>query len=175
MLLKTPNSRVVTVSSLAEKMGRINLEDLMSKKSYERWSAYAQSKLANVLFAYELQRKLDAAGASTISLVVHPGVAATNLRTELMTRNTPLLHRIQSYLWEMLRQSAEMGVLPQLYAATVPNAQGGEFYAPGGLLQRAGYPKKARSSGRSYDQALAQQLWAISEELTGIEYKALAQ
>ena len=175
VLLKTPNSRVVTVSSMAEQMGRINLDDLMSEKSYERWTAYAQSKLANVLFAYELQRKLNVVRASTISLAVHPGVAATNLRTKLMTRETPLLHRIQGYFWEFLRQSVEMGALPQLYAATAPNVRGGEIYAPGGYLQRAGYPKKVRSSRRSYDATLSKQLWAVSEKLTGVEYKALAQ
>jgi NAD(P)-dependent dehydrogenase (short-subunit alcohol dehydrogenase family) len=149
VLLKTPNSRIVAVSSVAEQMGRINFDDLMSEKFYERWMAYSQSKLANVLFAYELQRKLNAASASTISLVVHPGVAATNLRTKLMTRETPLLHRIQGYFWEALKQSVEKGALPQLYAATAPGVQGGE--------------------------TLARQLWAVSEELTGVEYKVLAQ
>jgi NAD(P)-dependent dehydrogenase (short-subunit alcohol dehydrogenase family) len=175
VLLKTPNSRVVTVSSNAEPLGRINMEDLMRERFYERWMAYAQSKLANVLFAYELQRRLNAAGASMISLAVHPGVAATNLRKKLMTRETPLLHRIQGYFWESLRQSVEMGALPQLYAATAPNVKGGEFYAPGGFLQRAGYPKKLRSSRKSYDEVVAKQLWAVSEELTGVEYKVLAQ
>jgi NAD(P)-dependent dehydrogenase (short-subunit alcohol dehydrogenase family) len=175
VLLKTPNSRVVTVSSMAEQMGRINLDDLMSEKSYERWTAYSQSKLANVLFAHELQRKLNAERASTISLAVHPGVTATNLRTKLMTRETPLLHRIQGHFWEMLSQSVEMGALPQLYAATASNVKGGAFYAPGGFLQRAGYPKKVRSSRRSYDETLAKQLWAVSEKLTGVEYKVLAQ
>jgi NAD(P)-dependent dehydrogenase (short-subunit alcohol dehydrogenase family) len=175
VLLQTPHSRVITVSSVAERMGRINFDDLMSENSYERWTAYGQSKLANLLFAYELQRKLDAENASTISLAVHPGVTATNLRTKLMTRETPFLHRIQSYFWEIISQSVEMGVLPQLYAATAPNVQGGEFYAPGGFLQRAGYPKKVRSSRRSYDESLARQLWAVSKELTGVDYKVLAQ
>jgi len=175
VLLKTPDSRVVSVSSIAEQMGSIKLDDLMGEKSYERWLAYGQSKLANVLFAYELQRKVSAVGASTISLAVHPGVAATNLRTKLMTRETPLLHRIQSYFWETLRQSVEMGALPQLYAATASDVRGGEFYAPNGFLQRAGYPKKVRSSRRSYDETIAKQLWAVSEELTGVEYTALTQ
>ncbi len=175
VLLKTPNSRAVTISSNAELLGRIKLEDLMSEKFYERWIAYAQSKLANVLFAYELQRRLNAVGASMISLAVHPGVAATNLRTKLLTRETPLFHRIQGYIWEFLRQSTEMGTLPQLYAATAPNVKGGEFYAPGGFLQLRGYPKKLRSSRKSYDEILAKQLWAISEELTGVEYKVLTQ
>jgi NAD(P)-dependent dehydrogenase (short-subunit alcohol dehydrogenase family) len=169
-LLNTSNSRVVAVSSIAEQMGQINFDDLMSENSYERWRAYGQSKLANVLFAYELQRKLETEKASTISVAVHPGVAATNLRTKLMTRETPFLHRIQGYFWEMLSQSLEMGVLPQLYAATAPDVQGGKFYAPGGFLQRAGYPKKVRSSRKSYNETLARQLWAVSEELTGVEY-----
>jgi NAD(P)-dependent dehydrogenase (short-subunit alcohol dehydrogenase family) len=175
VLLKTPNSRVVTVSSNAELMGRINLDDLMSEKFYERWIAYSQSKLANVLFAYELQRRLNAAGASTISLAVHPGFAATNLRTRLMTQETPFFHRILSYFFESLSQSAEMGALPQLYAATAPNVHSGEYYGPDGFLQRTGYPKQLRSSRRSYDETLAKQLWAMSEELTSVEYKALSQ
>lgn len=174
VLLQTPGSRVVSVSSSAEQIGRINFDDLMSERSYERWRAYAQSKLANVLFAYELQRKLDAAGASTISLAAHPGVAASDLRADLMTGETPLLHRIQGYFWESIRQSAEMGALPQLYAATAPGVHGGEYYGPGGFMQRTGYPKRVRSSSRSYDEALARQLWAVSEELTGVEYEALA-
>jgi NAD(P)-dependent dehydrogenase (short-subunit alcohol dehydrogenase family) len=154
VLLETPNSRVVTVSSIAEQMDRINLDDLMSERSYERWIAYGQSKLANVLFAYELQRRLNAAGASTICLAVHPGVVATNLRTKLMRRETPLLHRIQGHFWEILGQSVETGALPQLYAATAPNVRGGKFYAPGGFLQQTGYPKQVRSSRRSYDETL---------------------
>ncbi len=175
VLLKTPNSRVVTVSSSAEQTGRINLDDLMGEESYERWSAYGQSKLANVLFAYELQRRLDAAGASTISMAVHPGFAATELRTELMTRETPIFHRILSYFFEGLSQSADMGALPQLYAATAPDVLGGKYYGPDGFMQRTGYPKQLRSSGRSYDETVAKQLWAVSEELTGVEYKALVQ
>ena len=174
VLLNTPNSRVVTLSSLAEKMGRIKFDDLMSEKSYERWLAYGQSKQANVLFAYELQRKLDAVEASTISLAAHPGVAATNLRTKLMTGETPFLHRIQGYFWEIISQGVEMGVLPQLYAATAPDVKGGEFYGPGGFLQRAGYPQKVRSSRKSYDESLARKLWAVSENLTGVKYKVLA-
>jgi NAD(P)-dependent dehydrogenase (short-subunit alcohol dehydrogenase family) len=174
-LLRTPGSRLVTVSSNAVYLGRINFDDLMGEKTYERWIAYAQSKLANVLFAYELQRKLDAAGAPAISVAIHPGIVETDLRTELMTGDTPLFHRIQGYFWESLRQSVEMGALPQLYAATAPDVKGGEFYAPGGFLERAGYPKKARSGRRSYDEAVARRLWAVSEELTGVRYESLEE
>lgn len=175
VLLETPDSRVVTVSSIAERMGHVDVDDLMSETSYERWTAYGQSKLANLLFAYELQRRLEAIDARTISVAAHPGFAATDLRSKLMGRETPLHHRILSYLFEAMSQSAEKGVLPQLYAATAPNVEGGEFYGPDGLFQRAGYPTEVRSSPESYDVALAKKLWEVSEKLTGVEYEALAQ
>ncbi len=175
VLLQTPDSRVVTVSSIAERMGHVDFDDLMSEASYERWTAYGQSKLANLLFAYELQRRLEAADASTISVAAHPGFAATDLRSKLMSSETPLLHRILSYLFEVMSQSAERGVLPQLYAATAPDVEGGGFYGPDGFLQRAGHPTEVQSSRKSRDAALAGQLWNVSQDLTGIDYKALVQ
>lgn len=174
-LLHTPDSRVITVSSIGERAGRINFSNLMGEKFYERWSAYNQSKLANILFAYELQRRLKAAGSSTLSLAVHPGFAATELRTELRDRKTPFFQRLMGSFFESLSQSVEMGVLPQLYAATAPGVQGGEYYGPSGFLERTGYPRRLRSSRRSYDEALARKLWEVSEELTGVKYTALAQ
>lgn len=172
-LLKTPDSRVVTVSSIGEKAGRINFADLMGERFYERWTAYNQSKLANVLFAYELQRKLHSAGATTISLAVHPGFVETGLRTELMARRTPFFQRLVGFMFEGLSKSVEMGVLPQLYAATAPAVRGGEYYAPDGFMQRSGHPKRVRSSRKSYDEDLAGRLWQASEELTGVKYEAL--
>lgn len=173
VLLKTDSSRVVTVTSLAVVIGRIKFDDLMSEKSYERWLAYSQSKLANLLFAYELERKLRSVHAPTISLAAHPGISESNLRSDLLNRDTPLIHRLQGYLWELFTQDVEMGVLPQLYAATAPGAEGGEFYAPGGLFQRVGFPRKSRSTRQSYDEPLARKLWAVSEELTGVRFKLL--
>jgi len=173
VLLQTPESRVVTVSSIAERTGRINFDDLMRESFYERWTAYGQSKLANLLFAYELQRRLEAIDAATISVAAHPGFAATDLRSKLMSSETPLLHRILSYLFEAMSQSAEKGVLPQLYAATARDVEGGAFYGPDGLFQRAGYPAEVRSSPASRDEALAEKLWTVSEALTGVNYQAL--
>jgi NAD(P)-dependent dehydrogenase (short-subunit alcohol dehydrogenase family) len=174
ILLRTPKSRIVTVSSIAERIGWIKLDDLMSEKFYERWIAYGQSKLANLLFAYELQRRLDTVDASTISVAAHPGFAATDLRNKLMSEETPFFHRVLSILFETMSQSAEKGVLPQLYASTAPDVEGGNFYGPDGLFQRAGYPTEVRSSRKSHDEDLAKKLWAASEALTGITYQALS-
>lgn len=167
-LLATPSSRVVTVTSLAEGYGRIPFDDLAGERFYERWLAYCNSKLANVLFAYELQRRFEAAGASAISVVAHPGFAATELRADLRTRERSLLHRILGHVFEAMSQSAAMGALPQLMAATADGVRGGEYYGPRGLFQRAGHPKRARSSRRSRDPRQARRLWDVSEELTGV-------
>ena len=161
MLKTTQNARVVTVSSYAHVMGKINFDDLNSEKSYQRWSAYGRSKLANVLFGYELQRRLAANGHPPISLVVHPGYAATNLQ-----RNTGLF----SFANHFFAQSQEMGALPTLYAAVSPKMEGGEYIGPDGLLGQRGYPQVARSSRASHDEAVARRLWEVSEELTGVQF-----
>jgi len=161
-LQKTPNSRVVTVSSYAHIIGRINFDDLNSEKRYQKWLAYGQSKLANLLFAYELQRRLTATSHNPISIAVHPGYAATNLQSS---------SSFFSLTNHFMAQSQEMGALPTLYAATSSEIQGGEYIGPDGFLAQRGYPHKARSSKRSYNQETAQNLWKISEELTGIQFK----
>ena len=157
----TPSSRVVTVSSYAHLMGSIDFDNLNSEKSYSKWNAYGASKLANILFAYELGRKMEADGRNPISAAAHPGYAATNLQ-----HTTALF----SFLNPIMAQSAEMGALPTLYAATAPDVQSGDFIGPDGFLGQRGYPKKVRSSRSSYDKALAGQLWAVSENLTDISY-----
>ncbi|MCH7481140.1 MAG: SDR family NAD(P)-dependent oxidoreductase [Chloroflexi bacterium] len=161
MLKTTQNARVVTVSSYAHNMGKINFDDLSSEKSYQRWSAYGRSKLANVLFGYELQRRLAANGHPPISLVVHPGYAATNLQ-----RNTGLF----SFANHFFAQSQEMGALPTLYAATSADIQGGEYIGPDGLMGQRGYPQVARSSRASHNELVAKRLWEVSEELTGVQF-----
>jgi NAD(P)-dependent dehydrogenase (short-subunit alcohol dehydrogenase family) len=172
LILLTPTSRVVTVSSIGERFGWINMNDLMGKKFYERWIAYCQSKLANLLFTYELQRRLEAAKATTISLAAHPGFASTGLRTKLRSRETPWFHRISSVVFEwMSRSSAGQGALPQLYAATAPGVRGGEYYGPDGFFQMGGFPRRVKSSRRSYDKELAKNLWRVSEELTGVVWR----
>jgi len=161
-LEKTPNSRIVTVSSYAHIIGRINFDDLNSEKHYQKWLAYGQSKLANLLFAYELQRRSTANSGNPISIAVHPGYAATNLQ------NSSSFFSLTN---RFMAQSQEMGALPTLYAATSSEIQGGEYIGPDGFLAQRGYPHKARSSKQSYKQETAQNLWEISEELTGIQFK----
>ncbi len=160
LLRRTPKARIVTVSSMMHMRGQINFADLNSEKSYNRSAAYGQSKLANLLFTYELQRKL-AAGANTIAVAAHPGWAATNLQ-----KNSGLIN----FMNRFLAQSAAMGALPTLRAATDPDVRGGEYYGPGGRFGSVGYPKQVQSNGRSHDQAVAAKLWAISEEMTGVHY-----
>ena len=161
LLKNTPNSRVVTVSSYAHIVGKINFDDLNSEKSYQKWLAYGQSKLANLLFAYELQRRSAKNGDNPISIAVHPGYAATNLQNS---------SSFFSFTNNFMAQSQEMGALPTLYAATNPEIEGGEFIGPDGFLAQRGYPHKARSSARSYDPETAQRLWQVSEKLTGVRF-----
>jgi len=161
LLVGTPDSRVVTVSSYAHYLGNINFDDLQSEKFYQKWLSYGQSKLANILFAYELQRRLVSTGHNTISAVAHPGYAATNLQ------HTTTFFRI---LNPIMAQSQEMGALPTLYAATNPEIQGGEYVGPDGFLGQRGYPKVTQSSKKSYDEVAAKRLWKVSEELTGVRY-----
>lgn len=167
LLLRTPAARVVTVSSGAHVFGQINFDDLHGERRYHPWAAYAQSKLANLLFAYELQRRLAAAGRQAISVAAHPGYAATNLQ-----RVGPEMRGSRLGMWLMtasnrlLAQSAAMGALPEVYAATSPDVQGGNYIGPDGPLGQRGFPKKVRSSARSYDLDVAARLWAVSEELT---------
>jgi protochlorophyllide reductase len=170
VLLSTSGSLVITVSSIAERFGWINFKNLMGERFYEHWIAYNQSKLANVLFAYELQRRLNAIEAETISLAVHPGLTATGLRVELMDRKTPLFQRILGILFERMSQNVEMSVLPLLYAATAPGVQGGEYFGPDGFFQIKGFPKQVRSSKKSYNRELARRLWEVSENLTNVKH-----
>ena len=161
LLKRTPNSRIVTVTSYAHFFGWINFNNLNSERFYQKWLAYCQSKLANILFGYELQRRVALGGKNPLSIVVHPGWAATNLQHSTW---------FFSLLNPLLSQSQEMGALPSLYAATSPEVCGGEYIGPDGFLGQRGYPHKARSSRRSMDLDTAKKLWAISEEITGIQF-----
>jgi len=175
-ILNTKNSRVVTVSSNAHKMGRFDFDDLKLDKSYGRTSAYARSKLANLLFAYDLQRKLESCGSSSISVAAHPGYAATNLQiTGPGMGGGKLLVWIYKLLNRVMAQSAEMGALPILYAATAKDVVGADYIAPGGLGEWRGYPKKSMSSNASYDKDLAKKIWEISKDLTKISYGVLSE
>ncbi|WP_411717616.1 oxidoreductase [Natronomonas sp.] len=165
-------SRIVTHSSGAHEAGEVDFDDLQREQSYGKWEAYGQSKLANLLFAYELQRRLNTAGITdTISVACHPGYAATDLqyrgpRQEGSTLRMGLMKVANT----IFGQSAQQGALPLLYASTAPDAQGGDYYGPGGALNMRGAPEKQSSNGASHDERDAQRLWDISEELTGVVY-----
>jgi NAD(P)-dependent dehydrogenase (short-subunit alcohol dehydrogenase family) len=160
------DARVVTLSSQAHRMGRIRFGDLQSTRFYFRWAAYGQSKLANLLFAMELERRLRAAGRTASSLAAHPGWAATNLQTSA----PPLFDRLVGSLGNVLiAQSAEMGALPTLYAAT-QDIPGGSYVGPDGPGEQRGHPTLVGRSRAAQDAAAARALWERSEELTGVRF-----
>ena len=169
MLLNTQFSRVITTTSLLHAIGRIDFRDLQSKRAFFNLLAYGQSKLANLLFATELERRLKAEGAVTLSVAAHPGFSNTQ-----MTRNggsstgTFLEDIFFKFSAEVIAQSAAMGALPQLYAATAPGVKGGELYGP--LFYTHGYPALNFRALQAFDGAGAVRLWEVSEELTGVHY-----
>lgn len=169
-LLATPASRVVTVSSFANLLGRINFDDLQSTHGYQRYAAYMQSKLANLLFALELQRRLERAGAGPISIAAQPGLADTNLQSATAEASGS---RVESRIYDLmlgsLSMTAEQGARPQLYAATMPDVRGGEYYSPDFLYFR-GYPTSIALPVQARSQETAERLWAVSEALTGVAF-----
>jgi NAD(P)-dependent dehydrogenase (short-subunit alcohol dehydrogenase family) len=168
-LMAIPRSRVVTVSSQAHRMGKMNFDDLNATKSYGAWRAYGQSKLANLLFTDELQRRLDRLGVPMLALSAHPGFAATNLQTAAPAmRGRKLQERVTSFMSNVLGQSAHMGALPTLYAATAPGIPGGSYIGPDGFGEQRGHPRIVDRSAAAKNQADAQRLWELSEDLTGI-------
>ncbi|HEV7399654.1 MAG TPA: oxidoreductase [Solirubrobacterales bacterium] len=161
------DARVVTLTSGAHRIGKIGFDDLQSERRYGRWRAYSQSKLANILFAFELERRLRASDSSVKSLAAHPGYAATNLQSAA----PPALDRATMAITNRLfAQSAAMGALPTLYAATRPNLDGGLFIGPDGFEGARGHPKVVRPARAGRDEAVAKRLWSVSEELTGVGY-----
>jgi NAD(P)-dependent dehydrogenase (short-subunit alcohol dehydrogenase family) len=161
---------VVTVTSLAEIMGSIRFDDLQRRKSYERWTAYGQSKLANLLFAIELERRFRAHGSQAISLAAHPGFAESNLRKTQLPGSGSALQRFMLNFFEWMSQDGFIGVLPQLYAATAERACGGCYYGPDGFAQIHGYPRQVEPTRKARNPELARRLWQASEELTGVRY-----
>ena len=167
----TPGSRIVTVSSMMHMAGVINFYDLMGEHGYDTWGAYSQSKLANLLFTYELQRKLDERQSATLSLAAHPGYAATNLQFVGPDMTGSILQRWMMGAGNFLfAQSAARGALSELYAATASPIEGGTYIGPDGWGGSRGYPTVVKSNARSHDEAVAQRLWQVSEQLTGVVY-----
>ena len=171
VLTSTPGSRVHSVSSSAAFGGSIHFDDLMGEKEYNRWSAYGQSKLANAVFATELNQRLKAAGHDTMANSSHPGLVMGNLQTNsLQQSGAPLSERIlYGLIGPLIGQDIRMGVLPQLYGATAPGAKGGVFYGPKTFRVR-GYPAEQKCNDALGDAALRQRFWEVSEELTGVRY-----
>jgi NAD(P)-dependent dehydrogenase (short-subunit alcohol dehydrogenase family) len=167
-LLAAPAPRVVTVSSGMHRAGKMNFDDLNGERKYSRWGAYSQSKLSNLMFCFELQRRATAAGSALRSLAAHPGYAATNLQAAGTDR---FYERWFMAIGNRLfAQSADMGALPTLYAATVPDLPGGTFVGPDGRNEQRGYPKVVTAAGKAYDEQAWRRLWEVSEELTGVRF-----
>ena len=170
-LLQAENPRVVTVSSLAHSFGRMDFSDLQAEHFYLPWAAYAQSKLANLLFASELQARSDAANSKLLSVAAHPGLSATNIVAAGPGMDGPSLQAIFLMVASsMLSQPAAQGSLPILYAATAPAVKRGGFYGPGGIGEFWGYPQLAWLAPHASERKAALELWQISEQLTGVRY-----
>lgn len=170
-LRDTPGARIITVSSNAHRMAKIRFEDPNWEREYSRWAAYGQSKLANLMFAYELQRRLARAGAKAISVACHPGWSATSLLVNgSQLGGGKLFARVGDVASRVLAQDAAAGALPTLYAATQPGLRGGEYVGPDGFQEMRGKPHLTGSTARSRHEEDAARLWELSERLTGVRY-----
>ena len=169
LLLPRITDRVVTISSGAHRMGRIVLDDLnWERRSYRRWEAYGQSKLANLLFTLELERRLTAAGSPVRAMAAHPGYSATNLQFHY---GNPVVDRFMAVLNRVVGQSAAMGALPTAYAVT-QDLPGASYVGPDGRRELRGHPALVGRSAAASDPHLAERLWTASEELTGVRFPA---
>ncbi|HET8911705.1 MAG TPA: oxidoreductase [Ktedonobacteraceae bacterium] len=175
-LLATPHSRVVNTTSFARKFGKINFDDLNRTQKYGRWEAYGQSKQANLLFTFELQRRLAEAHAQTISVAAHPGYANTNLQATSVNTSSA---RLEGFFYAIggtwMAQSAQMGALPQLFAGISPEIHGGELVGPSSMGGMRGYPHIETKAQKEYDREKAARLWRVSAELTGVDYDTALQ
>ena len=168
----TPGARIHNVTSTANFTGSINFDDLMGEQEYSRWSAYGQSKLANVFFTFELNKRLEAAGLDTMANVSHPGLVIGNLQANSMAQSgtqgsESFLYRIAGTI---MAQDISMGVLSMLYGMTSPEAEGGKLYGPRYFYHR-GYPAETRANRAAYDDEALRRFWEVSEELTGVKYQ----
>jgi NAD(P)-dependent dehydrogenase (short-subunit alcohol dehydrogenase family) len=159
--------RIVTLSSNEHKGGHIDFDNLMLERSYTPRGSYQRSKLANAIFAIELDRRLRAAHSPAISVFAHPGYSATNLQS---TGPTGLMKAVMAVSNRLIAQPAERGALPTLYAATAPGVEGGSYYGPDGRGEFRGFPKQVKAIPEAYDREIGARLWQVSEELTGVHY-----
>ncbi|MCG8315446.1 MAG: oxidoreductase [Pseudomonadales bacterium] len=165
LLEAAESGRVVVVSSVAHRIGRINFANLNAEKNYFRWTAYGQSKLANLMFAKELQRRLSEKGSKVIAVAVHPGYSTTNLQRHTMGGS--FINRVAL---RIIAQSQPEGALPTLYGATEPGLKGGEYIGPDGFMELKGRPASALVAKQAKNESVAQQLWDVSESLTDVHY-----
>jgi NAD(P)-dependent dehydrogenase (short-subunit alcohol dehydrogenase family) len=166
-----PEGRIVTVSSQAHRMGRIDFDDLMGERKYGAWRAYGQSKLANLLFMRGLAERLERAGSTIASVAAHPGFASTHLQAvapEMKGRGWQV--KIMDGVNKVMAQSAAMGALPTLYAATFPAIRSGDYVGPDGFGEQRGHPKLVGMTPSARDDEAANRLWTVSEDLTGVRY-----
>lgn len=168
-LLAAPAPRVVTVASLAHRNGKMEWNNLQSEKSYTPWDAYQMSKLANILFARELDRRAREANSKLISVAVHPGISVTNIAAV----GSDFKSRFMQMFGRFFFQNDEKGALPTLYAATAPEVQGGQYIGPDGFGEMGGYPKVVQPRPQALDDQAGRRLWTVSEELTGVVYPRL--
>ncbi|WP_436794161.1 oxidoreductase [Actinospongicola halichondriae] len=169
-LSTTHGSRIVTVSSIAHRDGRMHWDDLQWERSYNRMAAYGQSKLANLLFTFELDRRLRTAGAETIALAAHPGVSATELARHIPLASLPGVKQVASALLSATLNSAADGALPSLRAATDPEAAGSLYYGSTGYKEMRGAPDVVMPSPHAVREADWERLWSLSEEFTGVTF-----
>ncbi len=167
IFMATPLSRVVSVSSIAARKGRINFKNLDGSHGYNPMTFYRQSKLANLLFAIELQHRLERAGSTSISVLCHPGISVTNLLSRGSGKETG---KVMKALMSIVAQPAEKGALPMLYAATHRELRGGEYIGPDGFGNHKGHPALTDEAGKMFKADLSARLWEVSESLTGVKY-----
>jgi NAD(P)-dependent dehydrogenase (short-subunit alcohol dehydrogenase family) len=172
VLLQATAPRVVVTASNAHRFGKMDWDDLHGERGYRKWGAYGQSKLANLLFMHELHHRAGQAGTDLVAVAAHPGYAATHLQAAgiEMEGNKRVFAAAVAFGNRVVAQSAAMGALPQLYAATMPDVAGDDYYGPDGLLEQRGHPKKVTGNAASSDLVAAHRLWEVSEELTGVTY-----
>ena len=163
-------ARIITVSSIAHRGGTMDFSDLQWERAYRPWPAYRRSKLANLLFGFELERRLERAQVPAMSIVVHPGVSQTNLFKAGPGSGGGVLAKVIPHFIELTAQSAMQGAWPTLFAATSDAVRGGRYYGPDGFREMRGYPVEVRAEQQAYDEVLAAQLWQVSEQLTGVRY-----
>jgi NAD(P)-dependent dehydrogenase (short-subunit alcohol dehydrogenase family) len=170
-LLKAPEARVVTTSSIVHRIGKMRWNDLQRDRRYSKWLSYGQSKLSNLLFAFELDRRAKQAGAPLKSMAAHPGYANTHLQTAgPEMAGSGFMQGFMSMANKVFAQSDVQGAWPQLYAATMPDVHGGEYFGPGGMFEQQGHPEQVKGNRRARNEADAARLWQVSEQLTGVSY-----